>query len=339
MLDLRFFNNTMFLNKLLKTKYEGQALAIAMVVLVVSSLIGISIYSRTMKDKMLTLEERASAEAFEVSDVILDKLTIFPINTVIEEIKSLRNLETFSSDGVVLLENNNGLSEITGLLRNLGALDPDSGDTISSIVDPMCPITLADNEYRLTLQEADENTYYEIRPGNVWSLPFADLIKEDGCELNLRFAIRGDSGAGFVMTKVYCRYDVDGNVIDCKDYEDSDIVNYCFSDDGENCNNRNFLDSDNWEKYGTESSGATNIVLVPASEEYSLGEVRIKAVGGTIGISYDLSDICADGLRMYLLRATATCSGVYRGKEILVPEKKWYNPLFDYVLFNGQGSI
>jgi len=50
------------------TKYEAQALAITMVVLVVSAILGLSIYSRAMKDKLLTMEERASAEALEVAD-------------------------------------------------------------------------------------------------------------------------------------------------------------------------------------------------------------------------------------------------------------------------------
>ena len=39
-----------------RNSYSGQALAIAMLVLVISSLIGLAMYSRTSKDKTLTLE-------------------------------------------------------------------------------------------------------------------------------------------------------------------------------------------------------------------------------------------------------------------------------------------
>ena len=91
------------------TKYSGQALAIAMVVLVVSSLIAISIYSRTMKDKGLTLEERASAEALEVSDVILNKLTLYPVQEVIKalvdiELVSGEDYNASLKEGIVLTE-------------------------------------------------------------------------------------------------------------------------------------------------------------------------------------------------------------------------------------------
>jgi hypothetical protein len=46
-----------------------------------------------------------------------------------------------------------------------------------------------------------------------------------------------------------------------------------------------------------------------------------------------------DGLNMYQLRATANCQGVYRGKEILIPEKKWHETIFDYVIFNNEGTM
>jgi hypothetical protein len=73
-----------------KNKYESQALAIAMVVMVVSSIIAMSIFFRAQKDRTLTLEERASAEALEISDLIIDKLTQFSIEDVFEEINNIR---------------------------------------------------------------------------------------------------------------------------------------------------------------------------------------------------------------------------------------------------------
>ena len=75
---------------------------------------------------------------------------------------------------------------------------------------------------------------------------------------------------------------------------------------------------------------------------YSLDEVRIKAVGGTVAIAQDLDDsTCTDldGLRMIQITAGANCNGVYRAKEIIIPENKWHSTIFDYVIFNGEGSI
>ena len=55
-----------------KKTYSGQALAIIMVVIVVCSIIGFSMFSRSLRDKRSTIQERYSAEALEVNDNILD---------------------------------------------------------------------------------------------------------------------------------------------------------------------------------------------------------------------------------------------------------------------------
>jgi hypothetical protein len=334
-----------------KVKYKAQALAIAMVVLVVSSLIAMSVYSRAMKDKGLTLEERASSEALEVSDVLIDKLTQFPMDNVINEILAMElvgmDMSYPYSTGIVLKENNNGDSNITDLFRSESLQILDESQTLSDLLDPLCPIEKG-GEYQITLKEADEDTYYEVKPGHIWSLPAKNLITQDECNVDIKLAIRGDTRAGFTLMKIYCSYDEGGNVVDCKEYEYDDIENYCFSDDGVDCNNVNFGDYDNWIKYKpNEGGGEGNIINIhlPSSEggedpgEYILSEIRIKSVGGTIGVSYILPEQCLTGLRMFQLRATANCSGVYRGKELLIPEQKWHNTIFDYVIFNGEGSL
>jgi len=353
-----------------KVKYKAQALAIAMVVLVVSSLIAISVYSRTMKDKGLTLEERSSAEALEVSDVLIDRLTQFSMNQVVDEILSMDFVEEgteYPYDiGIILKENNNGDSNITGLFSALGI-----PGTLSELLGPLCPIDKG-GEYQVTLKEADGDTYYEVKPGHIWSLPAKNLITQDECNVDIKLAVRGDTRAGFTLMKIYCSYDGDGNVVDCKEYdfggiggeyypENDDILSYCFSDDGIECNNVNFADNDNWIKYDPYSEEEEDYIIdipLPSpgveegpgeppppspvlgiGDEYILSEVRIKAVGGTIGVSYVLPSNCLTGLRMFQLRATANCAGIYRGKEVLIPEQKWHNTIFDYVIFNGEGSL
>ena len=338
-----------------KNKYEGQALAIVMIVLVVSSLIALSVYSRTMKDKGLTLEERASAEALEVSDFILDKITAYPIYTVIEAIGRVQDIEGSGPEegeeldlvtGVVLEESGaNDTFKISAVMEELGILE--SNQRVSDLLDPICPITdTIKNEYQLTLITADEDIYYEIRPGQVWSLPAKNIILQstlsDECSLGMKFAVRGSSKAGFVLTRFYCSYDDQLNATGCDEYIGEHIENYCFSDDGENCNNSNFDDNSDWVKYNPEDGdGIPVITETMGSPEGGAfpSEVRIKAVGGTIGISYVLPPQCAPDFRLFVLRVTANCSGVYRGKEILIPEQKWHNTLFDYVFFNGEGSI
>ena len=161
------------MNNIKTKKYESQALAITMVVMVVSSIIAMSIYFRSQKDRTLTLEERASAEALEISDLIIDKLTLFPIRDVfdqINEIRQTKNLEWFDYvEGTIPpLKENTDTYEISELLTELGITD-----SIRNL--SICPVSEESNEYQLTIKQADENTYFEIRPGQVWSLPTREL--------------------------------------------------------------------------------------------------------------------------------------------------------------------
>ena len=265
----------------LSKEYEAQALAIAMVILVVSSLIGMSIYSRTAKDKGLVFEERASAEALEVTDVIMNKLTEHPVSTIIEKIKESQGLEEFDYvQGITLEENNDMESDITSLFQKLGTIE--EGITISDFIAPLCPISESSNEYQVTLKEADSDTYYEIKPGHVWSLSVENLIKQDACMINMRLAVRGDTRAGFVLTKSYCNYDdITGDVIACKDYEYDDMLNYCFSGYGDTCNNVNFLDQDNWILYNPDATDGTEIIdiEIPRPEPVVIIEDRTFGTG------------------------------------------------------------
>ncbi len=336
----------------IRTKYEAQALAMTMVVLVVSAILGLSIYSRSMKDKLLTMEERASAEALEVADLTLDRLTSKPINEVVDAITTLgkeadptATIET----GFVLTENNDGNNNyITRLLSNEGEYfnNPilESGQSYSDLLSPICPTDVAGNEYQITLKSAEEN--YEIRSGHSWSLPARDILKsKENCILELNVEMAGDSRAGFVVSKFYCDYDANGIATGCQEYEVSSnfAEKYCFSEDEINCN----------DVYGFYEPGPwVEVPTVGHALEYEMSltdsptEIRVTAIGGTVSIGYKIwnpadpaSTECAQGLQMYQLRATANCNGVYRGKEILIPEKKWHDSLFDYVIFNNEGPI
>jgi hypothetical protein len=314
--------------------YKGQALAITMVVLVVSALIGLSIYSRSMRDRMLTLEERASAEALEVSDATLENLMLIPIEEVVTamEMEEGETIEFTESEDT---------HELTDLFRDLGIIE--ETNFIDELFSPICPPGESANQYKLTLKEADENTFYEVRAGHVWSLPARDVLKnKSDCVLGMNFAIRGDSRAGFVVSKIYCEYEGDdGLATNCEEYEIGDFDKYCFSDDGVSCNNPNFDDDgeSNWEKINPDIGETIGAINMSGPGEVP-SEIRITAIAGTVGINYSIpTEACMDGLRMYQVKATANCNGVFRGKEILIPEEKWHESIFDYVIFNNKGSL
>lgn len=339
----------------IKIKYEAQALAITMVVLVVSAILGLSLYSRSMKDKLLTIEERSSAEALEVADLTLDRLTSKSTDEVVAAISELgreANPDATLDSGFVLTENANGDNYITRLLSNDGGSadyfnNPilEVGKSYSQLLSPICPTDVAGNEYQITLKSAEEN--YEVRSGHSWSLPARDILKSrSNCVLNLNVEMAGDSRAGFVVSKFYCNYDANGIATDCEEYQVSSgfVEKYCFSDDGINCNDiSNFYEpGSNWEPAPTEGGSLSYSMSLTDSPT----EIRVTAIGGTVDVGYtlrkegdDTSTECAQDLRMYQLRATANCNGVYRGKEILIPEQKWHDSIFDYVIFNNEGPI
>lgn len=316
-------------------KYEAQALAIAVVIVSVTSIIAMSVFYRSQKDKTLTLEERNSAEALEISDLILDKLTVFPVNRIIELITEMQEepFDYVTGTTPPLKENYDNfkistlfsLLDIEADIRNLG----------------ICPLEGTKNEYSLTIKEVDEDTYFEVKSGQTWSIPIKDLNIGSNCQLTVYFSIRGTSSAGFLVSKSFAKAD-SGNSI-YKGYEPSDTKSYCFSENSVECiaQDDKFLDN-GWQKYNINENSGININLTETDStgEYKLDEYRVRAVGGTIGIRYKFSSAqCSNGFRMISIRSSANCNNVYRGKEVLIPEKRWHNPLFDYVIFNGEGSL
>ena len=305
--------------KNINNRYNAQALAIAMVVLVVSSIIGLAIYSRAAKDKLLSVGERASAEALEVSDLILNQLITIPINTVTQTIAGEGNTFDYEN-GVTLTESNGQISE---LFTKLGLEGAFTGLNF-------CPIATDGNEYYLKIKEASPDTYFEIRAGQVMAFPIKGQAIGLGCNASLSFAIRGDSNVGFSVEKIYANY-INGIAQEYKSYAIDDVKQYCFS-----CNETKFL-GDEWNHIT--DGGSLTFDLNETADGYKLDEIRVKAIGGSLGVGYILTTECTQGFRLIDVQASANCDGTYRGKQILVPERKWSSPVFDYSLFNGQGSL
>lgn len=303
-----------------KDRYSAQALAIAMVVLVVSSIIGLAIYSRAAKDKLLSVGERASAEALEVSDLILNQLTTIPINTVTQTIAGEGN--TFDYENGVTLTESNG--QISNLFTKLGLEGAFTGLNF-------CPVAINGNEYYLKIKEASPDTYFEIRAGQVMAFPIKGKSIGLGCKVSLTFAIRGDSNVGFSVEKIYGQNYTKGFAQKYKPYAIDDVKQYCFS-----CNETVFL-GDEWNHI-TDGESLT-FDLSATSNGYKLDEIRVKAIGGTLGVASAFTTECTQGFRLIDVQASANCDGTYRGKQILIPEKKWSSPVFDYSIFNGQGSL
>ncbi|HVX92747.1 MAG TPA: hypothetical protein VHA74_01390, partial [Candidatus Dojkabacteria bacterium] len=101
----------------MRTKYTAQALAIVMIVLVVAIILGMAIFSRTLKDTQQIAQQKSSAEALEFADSVLNIVK----GTSVAKLKTVCADSTYgqglsSTNGCVA----QGTSNVSKFLSDLG---------------------------------------------------------------------------------------------------------------------------------------------------------------------------------------------------------------------------
>ena len=284
-----------------KKTYSGQALAIIMVVIVVCSIIGFSMFSRSLRDKRSTVQERYSAEALEVNDNILDSFLQIAEDEDLTEILDIdREYSNY---------------EIESFLNGFN-------DTLSACkVDPS-----NNNKYTVRLFYGDSDTIYQVEPGQAFSfvVPESESIPNE-CVINVKFQ-PGDIpvNTGF-MKNMILRTTPTGATIKTYDYTDAET--YCLSP---SCTDyQKVLSYTTWNPNTTFQIGAGGV---------NLDRAQIIAINNRIRFSYEPVG-CGDYFKTLILRASATCNGVFRSKEAVIPVHKAHFSIFNYVLFNGNGEM
>lgn len=310
-----------------KKKYQGQALAIVMIVLVISIILGMAMLSRTLRDNFRVVSEKSSAEALETTDSIIDAVK----GTDIAKIKETCEKPEFGGSGIDSPEGCkiSGLDDVQAFIADLGI----SSDTTKSLSN--CSEGSSDVQITTSLTGSDDE--YEIRSDNVRSFVLRGQIPNPPtCSLNLVVESRGQAVGGMLITKVYGRNYVNGIATEVKAYELNDTLAYCVYNSGGDCSaNPNLTDS-----FSPVASGSTLTIPLTAVSGYNLDEIRVRAVNSIIAVRSSYSDsACVENTEMIKMTVGANCSGAYRAKEILVPQKEWALPLFDYVVFNGSGVL
>lgn len=331
-------------NKNMRTKktYNAQALAIIMVILIVASIIGFSVFSRLMTQKRATIQERNSSEALEVADMILDNFLLSKPEDWVEA----GMVGNTYKETLFIPENVQGLvdNEISKITTTIHAQDdmiiqtgPDSSsNAITKLTQELghkldlqnlniCPLSEHNNEYTLQLSRTNDDTDFPLRPGETFVFPIKGRSFENGCTINITFPNPTDGG--FTVNKIF----IEGEGIKAYDYADTE--NYCFSKGISSpispCGNSNFTGT-GW----TTSSGSLSIPL-----NSNLERIQLTAIGSDLTFRFSMSKECTDKIQLWQLRASATCSGTYRAKEVIVPDVGWSYSIFNYVLFNGKGNI
>lgn len=285
--------------------YKAQALAIIMVILVVSSIIGLSVIARTMRDKGVALQERDSAEAYEVVDTILDNMLL----TKLEDWLNVMNTsDTYTNTDISVLFNNlNHPLDLSDL--------------------SICPLTEEGNKYELRLSKGDDDTKYIVHPAQLFVFPIDG--KNFGSDCRLSIKLEGTSTAGYMINDIF----KEGSGV--APYNTDKTKSYCITDRSGICNTNYFLSSTGsvWE---TKKSGDLTTYTL---NDTNLLKIQIVGINSPVTLSYSMSNGCTSKILLWKLRAAATCNGVYRAKEVVIPETRWTDAIFNYVLFNGAGNL
>ena len=289
-----------------KKTYSGQALAIIMVVLVISSIIGFSIFTRSLRDKRSTVQERYSAEALEVNDNILDYILQ---NTNEGEIPGLVIDQEYASDGVNNIKN----------LLNMG------NNLFNKLT--VCSLDEPNNKYTVKLFYGDNNTVYQVEPGQAFSfvVPEKEAVP-DACVINVEFQPEDiPDNTGFTLNKLFRTSPAEATI---RDYNYSDAETYCLST---NCTN--FEKERNYVPWNPDDT-----LVIPAGG-VNLDRAQLIAINSRIRFTYEPTAACGSLFKTLILRSSATCNGVFRSKEAIIPVHRAHFSIFNYVLFNGSGEM
>ncbi|HCC67672.1 TPA: hypothetical protein DEP90_00425 [Patescibacteria group bacterium] len=300
---------------MVKKFLKAQALAIVMVVLVISSIIGVALFSRMSKDRMSAISQQDSTLAQEQADAILD---------------------IFAGADIVTLEGVLGVAETDfDKISEMKEFLEDIGVDVEVLPEEDWCEGTSNSHIHISLDQTDENDFIEIQPGSVRAYTLDDAIANPGCQLNMRFRSIGDTAVfviksvtntGGVVSEVnenYCITNVESTT--CEDVED---VEY------EDSLDKGMIWDSGLNAYMKDSGS----IDLPTAISNGIVEIRILPISGTLGVSNSLStEECINKeFRSMKVAAQVTCNGSYRGKQMFLPGSGnlGYSTLFDYAIYD-----
>lgn len=320
------------MNKRMK-KYSGQAIAIVMVVLVVATVIGASLYSRMVRNRGEIVETRESQRALEQADTILDAFISSDLVALQDKISTVLGSDS-DGDGCVSFSS---LSNLRGFLEsvNPGVFDDisysaawcDEGqDSASSLQGKIC--------------YADASSSIEYDVGEVMAINLSDVTLAGSCTARLYF-----TGAGsvddylFTVKKVYVDK-ATGNVQPYRLNPASNIDDmrlYCLNSGGTDT-----CDDAVAPRASIEDNLAFGEYIDINLNETNLYEVRVIPLRGKLGVAMvPVGAGCGNILNNYEISAKVNCKGDAREKQVVIPNQNnmGYPAIFDYTIYNANGTL
>ncbi len=311
-----------------KDFYSGQAIAIVMIVLIVATVLGASLYSRTLVDQQYAVKEQDSNTAYEQADSLLDPFLYSDVKGLEDYVNQVKDGEVEGVSWPITLTS---VSEIENLL-SMDSINIDTS-SLGNVSDWCEGDTSEASSLKMTIDRSTPNESIDVRVGasRIFNLEGA-TISGTSCSLNLKFESRGNTETVFAIKKVYV-----SDAGEVKEYSNLDIIGYCLSATG-NCSDTTVAPATSVEKISPSDSVSVNLKEVKESI-YKLREVRVIPLLGTLGVSYSLStDSCISSNFDYIkINTGVNCYGSYREKQLLLPgsDSTGYSTLFDYSIYNN----
>lgn len=301
-------------------KYSGQAIAIIMIVLVVTAVIGASLYSRMVRNKGEVVDTRESQKALEQAGNVLDAFTTL----------DLRSLQSFLSEQLILNDGQVVLGSVPDLenfFNKGGLLDTLDLNLLNLGEGGSC------SEPVVTITYAQPTDGIEYGVGDAMAINIGGVTIPLGCQAEIFFYTAG-SGDHLFSTK-YVYMDNDGNV---QPYELDDMELYCLNSSGSSdCGDESVAPTSSI-KQKLVSGGS---IILDFASHPNLYEFRILPLKEKIKIGFNGNDQCGHVLDNYLIKSTVSCTGQERTMQVVIPSvmNMGYSALFDYTIYNSSGAL
>lgn len=312
------------MHNIFKKRYSGQAIAIVMVVLVVATVLGASLYSRTLKNKEAAVNTKDSMMAVEQADSLLD---IF----VRADFQFLQDLSAAVRTAPL---------EFTRISDIKTFLDEKLVDnTILGSQENWCESTNNPaSSLKLTIAPAISNEdFVDVRVGSTRVFNLQDNSYTSApCNLTLYFKATEDSPTLFTIKEIYGNTSEIGEYVN--DGSDDDMKAYCFMPDGSVCPDTLSSAAPRDSFLDMEAGNTLTVDLNRSRGGLQLYMIRIIPLNQTLAVAHSIIGDCSTLDFSYMkINAAVNCYGSFREKQIMVPgsDSLGYSSLFDYTIYNN----
>ncbi len=311
-------------------KYSGQAIAIIMIVLVVATVVGASLYSRMVTNTGEIVDTRESQRALEQADSILDVFISSDLPTLQGILSNLLIANAGEKKFTSVMDTNPDV----GLKGFLGTqIDTTILDNVRSVTG-WCEPPEKGSSIEITISYADQNHVVEYNVGDVVAINTANVnmaTLDDACRIRLDLTARGNGDSLFSTKYVY----MDSNGV--VPYKLDDMELRCVKNTGDvaQCGSGIVAPTDSIVE--RIASGGSITINPKLSNLY---EFRLLPLKEKLGVAV-IPQSCGNVFNNYAIRAKVTCKGDTREKQVVIPSvnNMGYSALFDYTIYNANGTL